>query len=62
MRVCQARLGEDPPFSNLDIVSCRNVLIYFKPELQKKILPIFHYALKPNGFLILGVSESIGSI
>ncbi len=54
-------LVTDPPFSNLDVVSCRNVLIYFKPELQKKILPIFHYALKPRGFLILGVSESIGT-
>jgi PAS domain S-box-containing protein len=53
-------LVTDPPFSNLDMVSCRNVMIYFKPEVQKKILPIFHYALKPRGFLILGVSESIG--
>jgi two-component system CheB/CheR fusion protein len=50
----------DPPFSNLDIVSCRNVLIYFKPEIQKKIIPLFHYSLKPSGFLLLGKSESIG--
>ena len=46
----------------MDIVSCRNVLIYFKPELQKRILPIFHYALKSNGYLILGVSESAGNL
>ncbi len=54
-------MTKDPPFSNLDIVSCRNVLIYFKPELQHKILPAFHYALKPNRFLVLGISESIGA-
>jgi two-component system CheB/CheR fusion protein len=52
---------KDPPFSNLDLISCRNVLIYFGPELQKKVLPIFHYALNPNGFLLLGNSESIGA-
>ena len=54
-------LVTNPPFSNLDIVSCRNVLIYFKPEMQKKIIPIFHYSIKPGGFLILGVSESVGT-
>jgi two-component system CheB/CheR fusion protein len=53
-------LTRDPPFSNLDIISCRNVLIYFKPQIQKKIIPLFHYALKPGGFLLLGKSESIG--
>jgi two-component system CheB/CheR fusion protein len=53
-------LTHDPPFSNLDIVSCRNVLIYFKPQIQKKIIPLFHYALKPGGFLLLGKSESVG--
>jgi two-component system CheB/CheR fusion protein len=52
-------LTRDPPFSNLDLVSCRNVLIYFKPQVQKKIIPLFHYALKPGGFLLLGKSESI---
>jgi two-component system CheB/CheR fusion protein len=52
-------LTRDPPFSNLDIVSCRNVLIYFKPQIQKKIIPLFHYALKLGGFLLLGKSESI---
>jgi two-component system CheB/CheR fusion protein len=52
-------LTRDPPFSNLDIVSCRNVLIYFKLQAQRKIIPLFHYALKPDGFLLLGKSESI---
>jgi two-component system CheB/CheR fusion protein len=50
----------DPPFSNLDIITCRNVLIYLTPVLQKRIIPIFHYALKPHGYLLLGSSESIG--
>ncbi len=53
-------LTRDPPFSNLDLISCRNVLIYLKPEAQKRIIPLFHYALKVNGFLTLGKSESIG--
>ena len=50
----------DPPFSQLDLISCRNVLIYLGAELQKRLIPIFHYALKPNGFAILGTSETIG--
>jgi two-component system, chemotaxis family, CheB/CheR fusion protein len=54
-------LAKDPPFSNLDLISCRNVLIYFDPVLQKRIIPIFHYALKPSAFLTLGPSETIGS-
>src|SRR4030095_11056135 len=45
----------------MDLISCRNLLIYLEPSLQKKALPIFHYALKPEGFLFLGASESIGS-
>lgn len=53
-------ISKDPPFSKLDFISCRNLLIYFSPELQKKIIPVFHYALKPNGFLLLGTSESVG--
>ncbi|MGF1938472.1 MAG: chemotaxis protein CheB [Nostoc sp. ChiQUE02] len=53
-------LGSDPPFSNLDLVSCRNVLIYLDETLQKRILPIFHYSLNPTGFLLLGTSESTG--
>ena len=50
----------DPPFSNLDLISCRNLLIYFQPVLQKKVFHKFHYALKPGGFLLLGNSESAG--
>jgi chemotaxis methyl-accepting protein methylase len=50
----------DPPFSKLDLVSCRNLLIYLTPELQKKLLPLFHYSLNPGGFLFLGSAESIG--
>ncbi|MEO1093482.1 MAG: chemotaxis protein CheB [Cyanobacteria bacterium J06638_28] len=53
-------LSSDPPFSDMDLVSCRNVLIYFKPPLQRRVLSIFHYSLKGNGFLVLGNSESVG--
>ncbi|HVW21614.1 MAG TPA: CheR family methyltransferase [Opitutaceae bacterium] len=53
-------LTVDPPFSNLDLISCRNVLIYLGPELQRKVMPVFHYALRPNGLLMLGVSETVG--
>jgi two-component system, chemotaxis family, CheB/CheR fusion protein len=53
-------LTSDPPFSRMDIVSCRNLLIYFEPPLQKKVIPALHYALKPGGFLVLGSSETIG--
>jgi two-component system CheB/CheR fusion protein len=53
-------LIKDPPFSKLDLISCRNLLIYLGAELQKKIIPIFHYALNPNGILFLGTSETIG--
>ncbi|HXT00748.1 MAG TPA: CheR family methyltransferase [Elusimicrobiota bacterium] len=52
-------LGRDPPYSNLDLVSCRNVLIYFDQALQERVVPVFHYALNPAGFLMLGPSESI---
>jgi two-component system, chemotaxis family, CheB/CheR fusion protein len=51
----------DPPFSNLDLISCRNVLIYLGPSLQRRVLPIFHYALRPSGVLVLGGSEGIGA-
>jgi len=51
----------DPPFSRIDLVSCRNLLIYLEPILQKKIIPALHYALKPSGVLLLGASETIGS-
>jgi two-component system, chemotaxis family, CheB/CheR fusion protein len=50
----------DPPFSQLDLISCRNVLIYLGAGLQKRLIPIFHYALKPDRFLLLGTSESVG--
>lgn len=53
-------LSSDPPFSNLDLISCRNVMIYLEAALQKQVLPIFHYSLKPAGFLMLGTSESTG--
>src|SRR5262249_14939509 len=52
-------VAADPPFSNLDILSCRNLLIYLEPPLQKRVIPLFHYALKPGGYLVLGSSESI---
>ena len=51
-------ISRDPPFANLDLVTCRNVLIYLGESLQKKLLPIFHYSLNPTGFLMLGTSES----
>lgn len=51
---------QDPPFSKLDMISCRNLLIYMNKELQKKLIPMFHYALNPGGLLFLGTSESIG--
>ncbi len=54
-------LTSDPPFSRLDLISCRNMLIYLEPVLQKKIMPVFHYALNPDGFLMLGSSEGIGN-
>jgi two-component system, chemotaxis family, CheB/CheR fusion protein len=51
---------KDPPFSKMDLISCRNLLIYMEPFLQKQLLPLFHYALSPGGFLFLGNSESVG--
>ena len=50
----------DPPFSKLDLISCRNLLIYLGGDLQKKLIAMFHYALNPNGMLFLGTSETIG--
>jgi two-component system, chemotaxis family, CheB/CheR fusion protein len=52
----------DPPFRNLDLISCCNLLIYLGPVLQRKVLSTFHYALKPRGFLMLGHSESVGPL
>ena len=55
----QHDLARDPPFSKVDIVSCRNVLIYFDQALQKRVVPTFHYALNQPGFLVLGRAENI---
>ncbi|HKT79721.1 MAG TPA: chemotaxis protein CheB [Vicinamibacterales bacterium] len=54
-------LTKDPPFSRLDLILCRNVLIYMDTILQKKLLSVFHYALNPNGFLVLGQAETVGA-
>ena len=51
---------KDPPFTRLDLISCRNLMIYFEPELQNRLLPVFHYALNPDGVLFISPSESIG--
>jgi two-component system, chemotaxis family, CheB/CheR fusion protein len=51
----------DPPFSSIDLISCRNLLIYLGQLLQRKVFPVFHYALKSTGYLLLGTSETIGS-
>ena len=69
-RICKAvrelcvfarqNLGIDPPFSNLDLISCRNVMIYLAERLQKRVLSVFHYSLNRTGFLMLGTSESTG--
>jgi len=56
----EQNLIKDPPFSKLDLISCRNLLIYLTANLQKKIIPLFHYALNPGGILFLGSSETIG--
>lgn len=58
----QQDLTRDPPFSKLDLISCSNVLIYLDGALQERVLPVFHYALKPAGFLKLGPSESVGRL
>ncbi|MEO8955175.1 MAG: chemotaxis protein CheB [Ktedonobacteraceae bacterium] len=69
-QICQAirdrcvfaehNVSRDPPFSRIDLVSCRNVLIYLGPRLQRNVFQTFHYALKPYGYLLLGTSESVG--
>jgi two-component system CheB/CheR fusion protein len=51
---------KDPPFTKLDLLCCRNLLIYLGPELQKRLIPLFHYSLNPDGILFLGSSEAIG--
>jgi len=50
----------DPPFTNLDILICRNLLIYFSAALQRRLMPLFHYSLKPGGLLVLGGAETVG--
>jgi two-component system CheB/CheR fusion protein len=55
----QQNLAADPPFSQMNLVACRNLLIYMGPALQRKVVPILHYALKPSGFLIVGKAEGI---
>ena len=52
-------LVSDPPFSRLDLISCRNLLIYLGPPLQKKLMSVFHYSLRPGGYLLLGPSENV---
>ncbi len=51
----------DPPFTKLDVLSCRNLLIYLSTELQKRLIPLFHYSLAPGGYLFLGSAETVGS-
>jgi two-component system, chemotaxis family, CheB/CheR fusion protein len=53
-------LVADPPFSHVDLISCRNLLIYLSPVMQKQVLPTFHYALNVPGFLVLGTAETVG--
>ncbi|MDO9046290.1 MAG: chemotaxis protein CheB [Methylobacter sp.] len=57
----QQNIITDPPFTRLDTISCRNLLIYFSVDLQEKLLPLFHYALNPHGLLLLGSAESTGN-
>ena len=56
----QQNVIKDPPFTKIDMLCCRNLLIYLNADLQKRLLPIFHYALKPGGVLVLGPSETVG--
>jgi chemotaxis methyl-accepting protein methylase len=54
-------ITSDPPFTKLDILTCRNLLIYFGPQLQKRLLPLFYYALNRGGLLLLGSAETVGN-
>uniref|UniRef100_A0A7C4RRK6 PAS domain S-box protein n=1 Tax=Desulfatirhabdium butyrativorans TaxID=340467 RepID=A0A7C4RRK6_9BACT len=58
----QHNLVKDPPFTNIELISCRNLLIYLQPVLQKKALEMFHYSLNPDGILFLGTSETVGEM
>ena len=57
----QQNMIKDPPFTKIDILTCRNLLIYLTPDLQKKLMPLFHYSLNPDGFLFLGSAEAVGN-
>lgn len=57
----QHNVLNDPPFSQMDLICCRNLLIYMEPVLQNRVISLFHYALRPSGFLVLGPSEGLGS-
>ena len=57
----QQNMIKDPPFTKIDILICRNLLIYLTPEIQKKLIPLFHYSLNNGGFLFLGSAESVGN-
>jgi two-component system, chemotaxis family, CheB/CheR fusion protein len=59
--IAKQNVAADPPFSRVDLISCRNLLIYLAPPLQRRVIPTFHYALNPQGFLLLGSSETVGS-
>jgi two-component system CheB/CheR fusion protein len=58
--ISEQDLIKDPPFSRLDLISCRNLMIYLGAPLQRKLIPLFHYALNPGGILLLGTSEGVG--
>ena len=57
----QQNVIKDPPFTKLDILTCRNMLIYMEPELQKKLMSLFNYSLNPDGIMLLGTAETLGS-
>ncbi len=61
VRISNHNLIKDPPFSRVDMVVCRNLLIYLNPSLQQRLIPVFHYALRGGGFLFLGSAENIAS-
>ncbi len=58
----QHNLLNDPPFSHMDLISCRNLLIYLEPRLQSRVISLFHYATRASGYLVLGSSEGIGAM
>src|ERR1700722_10392448 len=57
----QHNILNDPPFSQMDLIGCRNLLIYLEPVLHNKVISLFHYATRPNGYLVLGSSEGVGT-